>query len=306
MKNNKLKKFLINLYEKCYVWKMKYDDYCQKRRLGVPHIMTIDETLDYLYINKCSVSRYGDGELKIACGSDIRFQKYDKKLSQRICEILKSSSENCLICLTDIFDDITWMMPKGYEYTWRIMSEYRREWTQLLDKNKLYGNAYITRCYIDRRDKSKSEIWFKKLKRLWENEEVVFVEGEKSRLGYHNDLFSNAASIQRILCPTQNAFSCYEEILNEVKKLDNNKLILLALGPTASVLAFDLSEIGYRALDIGHVDIEYEWFLRKETEKVKIEGKYTSEAPGGEEVGEVVDLEYKSQIICRIDCKAEE
>ena len=43
-------------------------------------------------------------------------------------------------------------------------------------------------------------------------------------------------------------------------------------------LAYDLSELGYRALDIGHVDIEYEWFLQKATEKVKISGKYTSEA----------------------------
>ncbi len=91
-------------------------------------------------------------------------------------------------------------------------------------------------------------------------------------------MFTNAISIQRILCPAKNAYFYYEKILYEIKKLDKNKLILLALGPTASVLAYDLSELGYRALDIGHVDIEYEWFLQKATEKVKISGKYTSEA----------------------------
>lgn len=63
--------------------------------------------------------------------------------------------------------------------------------------------------------------------------------------------------------------------------------------------------MGYRALDIGHADIEYECFLRKETEKTRIEGKYTSEALGGEEVSEEVDLEYFRQIICRIEFDVE-
>lgn len=306
MKDSKLKRNLVFLYEKWYVLKMKYNDFRQKKRLGVPRIMTIDETLDYLLENKCSVSRYGDGELKIACGLDIRFQEYNEQLSQRMRRILKSSSQNCLICLTDIFDDIKWMMPKAYEYTWRIMAQHRKEWCGLLDMDKVYGNAYITRCYIDRKDKSKSEGWFNKLKRLWENEEIVFVEGEKSRLGYHNDLFSNAMTIERILCPPKNAYLYYDKILEEIKKIEKRKLILLALGPTASVLAYDLSELGYRALDIGHVDIEYEWFLQNATEKVKIKGKYTSEALGGEQVTDKVDSEYSKQIICRIGCDAED
>ena len=305
MKNGKLKQNLVNLYEKLYIWKIKYKDFCLKKQLGMPKIMKIDETLDYLYKNQCSVSRFGDGELKIAIGLDIRFQEYNEELAQRMREILKSSSPNCLICLTDIFDDIKWMMPKSYEYTWRIVAKYRKEWIDLLDLNKVYGNAYITRCYIDRKDKTKSEIWFMKLKRLWENQKIVVVEGEKSRLGYHNDLFSNALSVQRILCPAKNAYSCYDQILNEVRKIDKEKLILIALGPTASVLAYDLARLGYRALDVGHVDIEYEWFLQKATDKVKIQDKYTNEAIDGEIVSNDVDSKYKSQVICRIGCQAE-
>ena len=81
---------------------------------------------------------------------------------------------------------------------------------------------------------------------------------------------------------------------------------MLALGPTASILAYDLSEIGYRALDIGHIDIEYEWFLQKATEKVRIKEKYTSEAYGGDVVSDEVDQEYTSQIICRIGCDVKE
>ena len=305
MKDGKLKKTLVNIYEKMYVYGEKMNDYKLKKQLGTPLIMTIDETLDYILKNKCSVSRFGDGELKIVVGDGIRFQKYDPVLAQRLQEILKQSSSNHLVCVTDIFDNIRWMMPTSYEYTWRVVAKYRESWTKFLDLKRQYGNTFMTRCYMDHQNKSSSQRWFKKLKEIWEKQEIVFVEGEKSRLGYRNDLFNNVISIERILCPAKDAFSYYDDILQAVLKLNKNKLILLALGPTATVLAYDLSKLGYRALDIGHVDIEYEWFLRGATEKIRIEYKYTNEALGGDSVEKLYDFEYKSQIIGCIGCSME-
>ena len=78
-----------------------------------------------------------------------------------------------------------------------------------------------------------------------------------SRLGVGNDLLDNAKSIKRILGPSRQAFSKYDEILDEAKKLDKDVLILLALGPAATCLAYDLHKLGYQAVDIGHVDVEY-------------------------------------------------
>lgn len=43
--------------------------------------------------------------------------------------------------------------------------------------------------------------------------------------------------------------------------------------PDCHCLAYDLSKEGYRALDVGHVDTMYEWFLRKATKSIPIEGK---------------------------------
>lgn len=299
---SKIKKKIIKFYEKIYEVKQKNNDKRQRKLLGVPKIMSLDQTLDYLIENKCSISRFGDGELKLAVGDSIRFQKYDEKLSERLREILISNDENCIVGVTDIFSDVKWMVKKAYDYTWRTVGHYRTQWTSILDLNKLYGNAYITRCYIDWKDKSKSLHYFTKLKKLWDGEEVIIIEGEKSRLGCNNDLFSGVNSIERILCPSKDAFSYYDEILEEAKKLDRRKLILLALGPTASILAYDLSKLGYRALDIGHVDIEYEWFLQGAVEKTRIIGKYTSEASEGDIVEDLNDFTYSSQIIAHIGC----
>lgn len=70
---------------------------------------------------------------------------------------------------------------------------------------------------------------------------------------------------------------------------------------TATILAWELSGGGYWAIDIGHIDIEYEWFLRKTSDKIKIEGKYVNEVLGGKSnIADCNDEEYKSQIICKV------
>lgn len=302
MKDGKIKNILIKINNYIYVKRLKFKDQMLKKKIGVPQIMSIDDTIDYIKINKCSISRFGDGELKIASGQGIRFQEYSKKLSERLKQIVKSNSNNCLICLTDTFDNISWMMPSAYEYTWRIVEQNRKNWTELLNLSYNYGNAFISRFYIDRKDKSDSERLFKKIKTLWLNRDIVIVEGEESRIGVNNDLFSCAKSIKRILCPQKNAFSYYDRIFNAVLKIPKENLIIIALGPTATVLAYDLCEIGYQALDIGHIDIEYEWFLMGAVEKVKVEGKYTSEAKDGDLVKRTyTDDEYENEIIEKIN-----
>src|SRR5690606_20343875 len=120
------------------------------------------------------------------------------------------------------------------------------------------------------------------LKQIWDKQDVLFIEGELSRLGVGNDFFSNAKSVQRILCPTQNAFEKYEEILKYAKKYGEGKLIILALGPTATVLAHDLANENYWALDLGHIDIEYSWYLQNANRKVPVSGKKSAEVSIGE------------------------
>jgi len=163
----------------------------------------------------------------------------------------------------------------------------------LLNKNKTYYSSFITRFYILYKDKSKISDYVGKLKKIWNQKDIVIIEGQKSRLGVNNNLFDNVKSIQRILCPSINAFNLYNKILNSALKIEKNKLILLALGPTASVLAYDLYKAGYQVIDIGHVDIEYEWFIRNSTKVIRIPNKYVNEAKNGNKnIGIVKDNKY--------------
>ena len=66
----------------------------------------------------------------------------------------------------------------------------------MLDMKKEYYDTLVTRLYIDHKDKSKAEERFDKLKRLWENRDILIVEGEQSRLGVGNDLFNNVRKLK--------------------------------------------------------------------------------------------------------------
>ena len=135
---------------------------------------------------------------------------------------------------------------------------------------------------------------------MWKDRDIVIVEGIYSRLGVGNDLFDEAKSIRRILGPAKNAFERYDELLSQVMKLDTQTLILISLGPTATVLSYDLHNEGYQAIDLGHIDLEYEWFLRESKTRVAIDNKMVNELETQGTLDEVIDSEYEKQIICRI------
>ena len=106
--------------------------------------------------------------------------------------------------------------------------------------------------------------------------------------------------IYLILGPSTNAFDYYDEIVEEALKIEKTALFLIALGPTATVLAYDLYKNGYQAIDIRHIDVEYEWYRLGVENPVKLGNKYVCEAPNGDAVDEIIDKEYFQQIIARV------
>lgn len=160
-----------------------------------------------------------------------------------------------------------------------------------------FGNTQVTRPYMDLLDTRNAEKIFLNLKTIWDNIDVIVVEGEQTRMGVGNDLLSNAKSIKRILAPSENAYDKYNDILEAIRKHYHGGLVLIALGPTATVLAGELAENNIWALDVGHIDIEYEWYRQKAKGKVAIPGKYVNEAGiEGRTVSECDDFEYLRQI----------
>ena len=271
----------------------------RKSQKQIPQIASIEETIQKIVKERCSVSRFGDGEILLTNNKAIGFQKADSKLGERLKEVLQSNADGHIVCLSDTFTDIYRYNRKARRF-WRThFFIYGHIWDNLLIPNKQYYNTFVTRPYMDFAQKTQCGKWFHDMQAIWQDRNIIFIEGEKSRLGVGNDLFHNAKSIKRILCPPTSAFDKYDSIVNEAIKQNKDVLFLIALGPTATVLAYDLHKKGYQAIDIGHVDIEYEWWRMNAKRKVKIQNKYVNEAVGGNIVS-VAGEEYESQIIAKI------
>lgn len=284
---NRLKLHFSVLYNRI-VWKYK-----QK-----PIVKSIDETLDYIIEQHCSVSRYGDGEFTVMLGVNCSgYQTYNIELGERLKEILQQPVGKHIVCLPDIFGDLSFLKESSMKFNKGMIAGSGIKWLSLIPQDRVYYNSFFTRCYNMFADKANCPRWFEKNKEIWEGQDVLLIEGEKSRLGVGNNLFAGARSLQRILGPAQNAYDKYEELYNFAIKYGEGKLILIALGMTATILAYDLANAGFWAIDIGHIDVEYEWYIRGATEKIALDGKFVNEAPGGRDVAALNDPVYQSQII---------
>lgn len=226
-------------------------------------IMDTSKSIEILLSNNCSLARYGDGELNIMMGGDIHFQEYDTQLAERLTNILISNDNSCLeIGIPLAINTVDGYRIEVQEFWNMNMDTGRMHWVRFCGRKRTFLNASLTRCYIDYEEKSKSKVWFGKLTNLWEGKRILIVEGNSSRLGVNNSLFSNTNNIDRIICPLKNAWSVYDSIkLCVLKYAKNYDLILASLGPTATVLADDISREGFRIVDIGHLNLEYNKFI---------------------------------------------
>ena len=270
------------------------------KQLDPIQVKGIDETLDYIIENKSSLVRFGDGEINMLAGHSIPYQDYDEELVSTMRDIIgQESRKELVVCLPDAFTDrfrfTYWAIPFWKDHMDHYMDFYRE-----LCSDSWYGSTFVSRPYIDFEDKSQAKAQFEKLKSIWENRDLLIVEGATSRSGVGNDLFDDANSIKRIICPSHSAFSRVHEIEQEIEKHAAGRLILCMLGPTAKVLAYHLSRKGHQVLDIGHIDSEYEWMKMGAKTKVKFSHKHTAEYNFDQDIEFIEDETYNSQIVAKI------
>lgn len=271
-----------------------------EKPLDIIQVKGIDETLDYIIEHNSSLVRFGDGEVNLMWGLPIPYQNHDLELANQLKHIVGlESDEKLVVCLPDAFDDrfvFTWWATPFWKEHMNVYMDFYKE----LCKGSWYGSTFISRPYIDYEDKSKAKGQFEKLKSIWENRDILIVEGITSRSGVGNDLFDKVKSVKRIICPSHNAYSVVDNIQEEIMKHAEGRLILCMLGPTAKVLSYNLCQMGYQVLDVGHIDSEYEWMKMGAKTKVKFSHKHTAEHNFDQDIEFIDDETYNSQIVARI------
>jgi len=227
---------------------------CYKNKSIYPEVLSVDETIDLIIEKHMSLSRFGDGEFSLCFNKSIKFQDNDNALKRKLCQILKVCDDsNCLISIPE-FRGIT----RHTDYWKNYWFENIENISTLLNKNYKYGNAGVTR-----------EIkvhHLMKFPKIWDKKIGVFIFGKDSHFELIPQLFDNLTEKHFINGLSKNSWSCYDEILSEAKKYFHfeNCIFLISLGPTATVLAYELAYKGKQAIDIGHISNIYNHLVHQE------------------------------------------
>ena len=272
---------------------------------GRPSVMIRSdaETIRLIKEEGYSLARYGDGEFRWMrnIAGYCSFQSNSDALQEALLDSFRFSKKRLLIGIPRQLVEDGNCLFYARKHWRKFIVEYKDFFDEVLSSEYCYSNTNITRPYMDYQNLEAASKAFNEIKTIWSGRNVLICEGESTKFGIGNDLLDNAASVKRIICPSENAFSKYGEIANEIiKNSDQSTLVLLCLGPTATVLASDEEYSNIQMVDIGHLDIEYEWYLMKAKTKVPIPGKYVNEARSHGDHSLDSDPSYRDSIVAVI------
>lgn len=209
-----------------------------------PHVMTEDETLEAALKGR-SLSRFGDGELRLTLGGTASAQRTNCELLKVELRSLLQTPQKALVCIPNLHKD----SPK-YE-NWK---RYATPLHRTLYRMPLYGSAFITRPdsapWIDRPD------YWMKMRELWSGKEVTLVHGTARSLTPEM-VARDAKSVRHVQAPAENAYAQIDDVERRISTPGG--LVILCLGPTATLLAARLANKGVHAVDLGHVGM----FMRR-------------------------------------------
>ncbi|MDR0367094.1 MAG: GT-D fold domain-containing protein [Rickettsiales bacterium] len=220
---------------------------------NLPKMYSARETLRLLQAG-WSMARFGDGELPyIADKRPIPFQAYDEGLARRLAEILKHpppspfAKDGARLLLT---------IPHYYGFYYqKFWHENMDRLIPLLNFDRTYGDTIITREPI---------IWgVESYRKIWRGRRAAFVFSQKGRFCADPRFFDNIRDREFIDIPPADAWGEYDQILARCREMPKDWIFLIAAGPCATVLAYDLALDGYQALDIGHLPNCYAWEKRE-------------------------------------------
>ncbi len=222
-----------------------------------PTIKTADETIAELLGANKSIARFGDGEIVVAQGGGIPFQRADARLAERLNKILTTPQENLLIAINrryyypDTFKQLLRQKnPIRREFELYAVPRLRRQLDEYINLDFTYYEAGVSARHFDA------------YREFFAGKKLVLVGCKEAFSSYKFNVFDTAAQLCYEFVPNKHAFSEYDGILARLMAYDREFVYVLMCGPTANVLAADLCADGRQGLDLGHLAKFYDWHKR--------------------------------------------
>lgn len=209
-------------------------------------------TIDELVNTDKSIIRWGDGESSIYYGYDISFQISSIELRYKFRNILKSyiknELNNCIFCMThERFADSIREMNRKNKIRYQVWKKSRF----LYDVKNIKEKCYSAYAFKGLDLKQYNLIICKMLS----HDSLVIISSINSKIRSYFSYYKYNNKIQFIEIPPCNSFSIYDSILNKAIMLTEDKsknhLVIIAGGPMAKCLTFDLNANGIKCYDVG-------------------------------------------------------
>lgn len=221
---------------------MKGQILSQKDVKNYPPVMNEYDTLEAA-VRGASLSRFGDGELRICLGKSAVSQLGTQEMAREMMAILQSKHTVSLPCIPNVMTDT----PK-WNKCWHRYAE--QKWINLY-RTRSYGSAFITRPdsapWINIPD------YWALLRSLWQDKDVCLVMGAAggdTSLNPH--MLRDAKSVRTIIGPRRDAWR-EVNVIEKAIGMHTGGPVILCLGATATVLAERVAKKGMQGLDLGHV-----------------------------------------------------
>ena len=218
------------------------------------------DTLNLLKNSQKSFIRIGDGEMYCLMN-----QMKNKTSNNNLCDnfmrdylrsILRVSDENILIGLLsgpNVTKGIisSSKYPKNlnlFEYIW---FRFYPKIFKYIDINSYYGNAAAFKI------KTKSDPRYSLFKDIIYNKHLVLIVGMEGLIDPYHEFFSESKKIDYIFTSSYHSHKDWKSVLAKCRNYSNKSLFILSSGFLSKILSIELTNLGYRAIDIGAVPFLY-------------------------------------------------
>jgi hypothetical protein len=205
------------------------------------------ETIDVLRTERKSLARFGDGEFRLMYRLEhkLKFHRNSPELMLALQRVLVSPSEHTLVGMPQVFMGIHWSIV--FAETWHFLRP-------MIATQERFANSHVTRpMFFEHHGQDAVDAW----RSVWEGRDAAVVTGHGSRFDLVPALFDNLGSVSEVYSTPTDAFFDLDRLTGEIEDTGRD-LVLLSLGPAATVAADLLAAKGIQALDIGHLSSSYE------------------------------------------------
>jgi hypothetical protein len=215
---------------------------------GYPrNVMEEFATLRRVLEGRLSLTRFGDGEFKLATGRTCVCQEADAGLAARLAEVARTPARRLMTAIPRLHErgDLLAASPRLHHFWMKVRDD--RCFQGLLSEEMGYGSSFVTRG--DNAPHILCGEFAGLCRELFRGARVLAVTGQWKSANV--DVTGLAERVERVKAPVRDAWVDYEGLLARCMAAPKGTTFYLSCGPAATVLAFDLAVAGRRALDLG-------------------------------------------------------